>query len=137
MMRKHSIASVIMIIVFSLVLMGMSGLGTVAPQNGAVSSFHAKVMDTTNNTVEITSVTIDGKTLFQASLGKGKARIPFENISRITIKDKTACVAMKNSQELCSLKINEISKVYGNTSFGTYQIALKDVVWIEISRSQP
>jgi hypothetical protein len=133
MMKQHRIGSVILIVAFCLVLMGMSGLGTVSPQNGTASSFSAKILDTTNNTVEVTSVTIDGKAMFQASLGKGKARIPFENISRITVKDKNACVTLRSSQELCSLRINEISKIYGNTSFGTYQISLKDVVWIELS----
>ena len=133
MVKEHAIGSVIIVVVCALAIMGMSGLGPVSPQNGPASSFNARVMDTANNAVEISSVVIDGKVLFQASLGKGKVRIPFENISRITIKDKNACVTLKSSRELCDLKISEISKIYGNTSFGTYQISLKDVAWIEFT----
>ncbi|MCK9262904.1 MAG: hypothetical protein M0R18_03745 [Deltaproteobacteria bacterium] len=136
MLKQHGIGSAMVIVACSLVFMGMSGLGTVTPQNGAASSFNARIMDTVNNEVEITAVTIDGKPLFQASLGKGKVRIPFENISRITIKDKSACVTLKGSKDMRDLKVNQLSRVYGNTPFGTYQISLKDVAWIEFSSAK-
>lgn len=136
MVKQHSIGSAAVIIACSLVFMGMSGLGTIAPQDGAASSFDARIMDTANNEVKISAVTIDGKPLFQASLGKGKVKIPLENISRIAIKDKSACVTLKGSKDMCDLKINQLSRVYGTTPFGTYQISLKDVAWMEFSSAQ-
>lgn len=133
MTKPYRIGSVIMAVACSLALMGMSGVGTSAPQNGTALSFDATISDTTGTEVKVTSATIDGKTLFQGFLGKGKVRVPFENISRITIKDKTACLTLRSSREMCSLKIAETSRIHGTTPYGTYQVSLKDVAWIEIS----
>ncbi|MFY9397700.1 MAG: hypothetical protein WAR22_04975 [Desulfomonilia bacterium] len=133
MKKPYRIGSVIMVVACSLALMAMSGVGTPVPQDGTAPSFDATVSDTTGTRVEVTSVTIDGNTLFQAFLGKGKVKVPFENISRIAIKDRTACVTLRNAGEMCGLKIGETSKINGSTPYGTYQVSLKDVAWIEIS----
>jgi cytoskeletal protein CcmA (bactofilin family) len=117
--------------------MGMGGMGSGSPagQGGGQTSFSAKAMDTENNSVQITSATIDGRTVFQAFMGKGKITIPFEQISRVEIKGKSACVTMKNAEKICNLRIKEMAKLEGKTSYGTYQIPMAEVVWVEITRS--
>ncbi len=129
----------ILLAVFSSsMLMGMSGVGTGSSggQNSSLLTFDAKLLDTENTTVQLTSVTIDGRTSFQAYMGKGKITIPFDQISRLEMKGKNACLTLKNSQRLCNLKVKELSKVLGNTQFGLYQISLSDVVWIEFSKAR-
>lgn len=109
-----------------------------APSPGsyaANSTFQAKIMDTQRNEVSLTSVTIDGKTTLNVSLGKGRVQIPLENISRIENKDGEICVSIKGSPVKCGLKPSASSKIYGKTSFGIYQIALKDVVWAEFTET--
>jgi hypothetical protein len=123
------------VLFLALFLMGMSGIGSIAGQTGALSPFNAKIMDTTKNEVEILSVTIDGKTSFNAYMGKGKVQIPFENISRIDIKENIVCITL-NTGDMCNLKINGMSRVFGKTSFGTYQISLKDILWIEFTKAR-
>lgn len=117
-------------------LMGMSGMGTFASQGGSASPFDAKITDTTKSEITISSVTIDGKTSFNAYMGKGKVQIPFENILRIDITEENACISLKDSDNMCNLRINGISRVYGKTPFGTYQIPLKDVVTIEFTKAR-
>jgi len=117
-------------------LMGMSGMGSPAGQTGAASPFDAKLVDTTKSELEISSITIDGKTSFNAYMGKGKVQIPFENISRIDIKEDNACITLKKTGDMCTLRINGISRIYGKTSFGSYQISLKDVVSIEFTKAR-
>lgn len=117
-------------------LMGMSGMGGSASQPTTTSSFSAKVTDIANNAVEINSVTIDGKTTFGGYLGKGRVQIPFERIIHIEINKGIACVTLIDGPQVCNLKANEISRIYGNTSYGTYQIALKDVKWLDFSKAQ-
>jgi hypothetical protein len=124
------------VLILAVFLMGMSGMGSIAGQTGALSPFNAKIMDTTMSEMEILSVTIDGKTSFNAYMGKGKVQIPFENISRIDIKEDIACITMKNTGNMCNLRINGISRVFGKTSFGTYQISLKDILWIEFTKAR-
>lgn len=136
--RMSVLAYTLSAILLSCVLMGMSGVGTgsAGAPNNAFLSFDAKVMDTGSNSVQLSSVAVDGKTSFQASMGKGKVTIPFEEISRIQIKGKTACVTLKNSNQVCNLVIKESSKVSGRTSFGLYQIPLNEVVSIEFSKAR-
>jgi hypothetical protein len=128
-----------LILLASAMLTGMSGglgPGPSGNQAAAGAAFDAKLMDSENNTIQLSSATIDGKTALQAYMGKGKVTIPFEQISRIEIKGKTACVTLKNSQKMCNLTIREMSRVYGNTSFGVYQISLADVAWMELTKAK-
>ena len=117
-------------------LMGMSGMGSISGQTGTASPFDAKIVDTTKSEVEVSSITIDGKTSFNAYMGKGKVQIPFENISRIEIKEESACITLKNTGDMCTLRLNGISRIYGKTSYGTYQISLKAVVLIEFTKAR-
>jgi hypothetical protein len=134
--RTYSIISVSIIVVFGLFLMGMSG--AISPNQSAVASpFDAKVKDTMNNEVTISSVTFDGKTLFSALLGKGKVQIPFENIERIDVKDDTICLKLAGAGTMCNLKVSGVSKIYGKTPYGAYQIAFKDVTRVELFKAKP
>lgn len=136
--RKGILACSLLIVFLSSILLGMSGAGTgsMNARSNVQQLFDAKLMDTDNNTVQLSAVTIEGRTAFQASMGKGKVTIPFEEISRIQIKGKTACVTLRNSKEVCDLAIRGSSRVSGNTSFGLYQIQLSDVVWIEFTKAR-
>ncbi|MBN1635171.1 MAG: hypothetical protein JW920_01580 [Deltaproteobacteria bacterium] len=119
-----------------LFLMGMTGLGSSPDQSTIPSAFNAKLTDIADSEVEISSVTIDGKTTFNGYMGKGKVQIPFENISRIEISKDIACITLKETGDMCDLRINSISRLNGKTSFGSYQISLKDIKWIELTKAQ-
>ena len=125
-----------LILFLCIFLMGMSGMGSGAGQPVTDSPFDATIMDASKSEVMLLSVTIDGKTSFNGFMGKGRVQIPFENISRIDFKDDIACISMRNTGDLCNLKIKGISKIYGKTTFGTYQIPLKDVVWIVFTKAR-
>jgi hypothetical protein len=116
-------------------LMGMGNAGS--PGQGPVESpFNAKIKDTSNNEVTITSATFDGKTTFNVYMGKGRVEIPFDTISRIELKEGSACASIKGTGTMCNLKTNSILKIYGKLPFGMYQIALKDVMWIELTKAK-
>lgn len=124
-------------LILGVFLAGMSGTGTGSPNQGLVSSpYDAKIKDSSGSEVTIGSVTFDGKTSFSAYLGKGKVQIPFENISRIEVKGDSICVKLSGAGTMCNLRINGVSKVYGKTAYGTYQVPLKDVVWIDLTKQK-
>ena len=110
-----------------ILLMGMSGLGTNSSQPATTSSFSFKIIDIENTEVELSGVTIDGKTSFGCYQGKGRLQIPFASIAHINIKKDSACVTMVDGTQVCNLRTNTASRLYGNTSFGSYQISLKDL----------
>lgn len=133
------LSCVLVVLLSSWMLLGMSGGMGQGPSGGQAAAgpaYDAKLVDAGNNTVQLSSVTIDGRAALQAFMGKGKVTIPFEQITRIEVKDKNACVTLKNSQRMCGLTIKETSRVYGNTSFGAYQIALADVVQVELNKAK-
>jgi hypothetical protein len=124
-----------LLMVLGIFLLGMGNAGS--PGQGSVASpFNAKIKDTSNNEVTITSVTFDGKTTFNVYMGKGRVEIPFDTISRIEVKEGSACATIKDTGAMCNLKTSGISKIYGKLPFGVYQIALKDVMWIELTKAK-
>ncbi|HQI81045.1 MAG TPA: hypothetical protein PLR71_05730 [Deltaproteobacteria bacterium] len=119
----------------ALLLMGMGSAGSPG-QTPADSPFTAKVRDTSNNEISISSVTFDGQATFNVLMGKGRIQIPLENISRIDVKDGGVCVTLKGAGSLCNLKTSGISRIYGKIPYGSYQISLKDVVSIDITKAK-
>jgi len=135
MIHKGYIFRALLLAALVLPLMGMGGAG--APgQAAADSSFNAKIRDTSNNEVSVTSVTFDGKTTFNVLMGKGRVQIPLENISRIDMKEGSMCVSLRGAGTICDLKTNGTSKIFGRMPYGLYQIAMKDVVWIELTKAK-
>jgi len=133
--KKVHLFRVAFILMLGVFLMGMGSV--VNPGQGPIESpFDAKIKDTSNNEVSITSVTFDGKTIFSVYMGKGRVEIPFDTISRIEMKEGSICVSLKGSGSMCNLKTNGILKVYGKLPYGMYQISMKDVVWIELIKAK-
>ncbi|HEY9159580.1 MAG TPA: hypothetical protein VIS94_00645 [Desulfomonilia bacterium] len=136
-MRKHLvIINTVLVLILSVSLIGMSGLGGSPNQTQVSSVFKAKVLDNTNNEVELGNVTIEGKTSFGGYLGKGKIQIPFEKISSIEISKGNTCIDFEDGGKICNIKANDFSRLYGNTSFGSYQISLKDIKKIEFIKAR-
>lgn len=135
MKRTGSFFSTAALVFLALFLMAMGSAGSPGME-ASDSPFNAKIRDTSNNEVSLTSVTFDGKTMFNLIMGKGRVEIPFENISRIELKDGSVCIYLKGAGTMCNLKINTVSKIYGKMPYGMYQIALKDVAWIEFAKAK-
>jgi hypothetical protein len=136
-MKKHLVIfCTVLIFILSISLIGMSGLGGGPNQTQVSSVFKAKVLDITNNEVELGNVTIEGKTSFGGYLGKGRIQIPFEKISSIEISKGNTCINFEDGGKICNIKANDFSRLYGNTSFGSYQISLKDLKKIDFIKAR-
>jgi hypothetical protein len=136
MKRQLVVICTILILMLSVSLIGMSGLGGSPNQSQVSSVFKAKVTDITNNEVELGNVTIEGKTSFGGFLGKGRIQIPFEKIASIDISKGNTCINFEDGGQVCNIKANDFSRLYGNTSFGSYQISLKDIKKIDFIKAK-
>lgn len=116
-MRNIKLKKILFFFMCAAFLMAMTNMGNTREPLNVSSAFDAKIIDVSDKEVDITSVNIDGKTSFRGYLGKGKVQIPFENISYIEISKDLANVVLKDSKYLCKLKINSLSRVYGNRTF--------------------
>lgn len=119
-----------------LLLTGMSGLGVGQNQSQISSVFKVKILDTANSEIEISNVTIDGKTSFGGFLGKGRIQIPFEKIVSIEISKANTCINLEDGGNICNIKANDFSRLYGNTSYGSYQISLRDIKKVEFIKAK-
>ena len=54
----------------------------------------------------------------------------------LEISKDIACITLKETGDMCNLRINSISRLNGKTSFGSYQISLKDIKLIELFKAQ-
>jgi len=135
-MNNAKLRKILLLFMCAAFLMAMTNMGNTREPSNVSSAFDARIIDVSNNEVDITSVNIDGKASFTGYLGKGKVNIPFENISYIEISKTLANVILKDSKDTCKLTVNGFSRVYGNTTFGRYQIALKDIKRIEIIKAK-
>lgn len=122
-----------LMVILVLPLMGMGGAGSPG-QPDADSQFNATVRDTSGNEVKITSVSLDGRTTFNVLMGRGRVQIPFENISRIEMKQGSVCVNLKGAGTMCDLRTTGTGRIIGRMPYGLYQISMKDVAWIELTR---
>ena len=109
------------------VLMGLTNMGNTPNRLTTASAYDANIVDRSDTKVKLSWVTLDGDTLFKGYLGKGKVQIPFGNISYIEISKEQACIHLKKGKVICDLKINRLSRIYGKTSYGNYQITLTDI----------
>ncbi len=133
---KAKIPLIAATVFLALFAMGM-GQAPTAGRNSIESHIDARVMDTANNEVKLSSVTLDGRAALDVSLGKGRVQIPLENITRIENKNGEICVTIKGSTHTCGLKAGGSTRILGKTGIGNYQIPLKDIAWAEFFPTTP
>ena len=133
-MRVNTSALRILVLATAAFLVGMSGLTPTGQTQETPSIFSARIMDVADHEVLITEATLDGKTLFVGYLGKGRVQIPFENILRIEISQGSASIVLEGGERVSSLRITGMSRLAGKTPFASYQIALKDLRWAELTK---
>jgi len=118
---------IVSLLLITPMLMGLTNMGSTPNRLATASVYDANIIDQSDTKVKLSWVTLDGDTLFKGYLGKGKVQIPFGNISYIEISKDQACIHLKEGKVICTLKINRLSRIYGKTPYGNYQIALKDI----------
>ena len=65
-------------------LLGMGGFGGGRDQGLPVRDFKAVLTDVDGNRMEVTNLTAGGDVSLEGELGRGRLRVPFDNIGRIT-----------------------------------------------------
>ncbi len=105
-----------------------------------VKNYSAKIIDIENNAFDATRFSVNGKIYFQGMMGKSIVSIPFENIKVISVlsnaiggdrKYYQSEISMKDGSSI-KLAIPVDSKIYGDASFGKFELFMRDVKTIEI-----
>jgi hypothetical protein len=119
-------------------LLGMGSLGGREP-GAPVRDFRTTFLDVDGASVSADHVTCGGGTTLEGDLGRGKLRVPFENIARIDFQrdgsDRDllrATVTLRDGAPV-SLAVRSSTTFYGQLPSGAYQIRARDLRSVEFA----
>ena len=124
--------------VFALVLTGMGGLGGTREQAPA-RDFRATFTDVDGARIEVGRVTTGTDTTLEGDLGRGRLRVPFDNIEQITFKpsgterDRLVADVKLREGSPVTLTLRSSTTFYGRVPSGAYQIRARDLRSVEFA----
>ncbi|TMA45190.1 MAG: hypothetical protein E6J83_08010 [Deltaproteobacteria bacterium] len=127
-------------VVLALGLMGMGGFGGGRETGLPQREFRATFTDVDGTRVEATRVTAGGDTNLEGEIGRGRLRVPFDNIERIRFepagedRDRIKAVVVLREGEPVTLLLRSSTTFYGQTPSGAYQIRARDLKSIDFAR---
>ncbi|MBW2599879.1 MAG: hypothetical protein JRC60_07375 [Deltaproteobacteria bacterium] len=122
-----------LIMLFVPFILGMGSMtGDDSPDKIPVTEkkFSATFVDQMDVVTRCTEVSIEGKTFVEGVKGEGTYTIPFEKIKSVGffLKDgKLKGLVLLRNNNRDELILNKDYKVYGRTSYGTFQIGILDL----------
>jgi len=126
--------------VLALGLMGMGGLGGGRETGLPQREFRATFTDVDGTRVEAMHVTAGGDTNLEGEIGRGRLRVPFDNIGRIRLepagedRDRIKAEVVLREGEPVTLLVRSSTTFYGQTPSGAYQIRARDLKSIDFTR---
>jgi len=127
-----------MLVALSTTLLGMGSFGGREP-GAPVRDFRATFTDVDGVRVSADHVNCGGDTTLEGDLGRGRLRVPFENIARIDIgregSDRDTLRAQVELREgsPVALTVRSSTTFYGQIPSGAYQIRARDLRAVEFS----
>lgn len=118
-------------------LVGMGGFGGGSSAGAPTRDFRAQFVDADGMRIAASRVTIGGDTVLEGDLGRGRLRIPFDNIARIELvpaageRDRVqASVTLRDGDPLV-LTLRSSTTFYGQVPSGAFQIRARDLRAVE------
>jgi len=139
-MRDTGLHLLLTLPVLALGIMGMGGLGGGRETGLPAREFRATFIDAVGTRVEATRVTAGGDTNLEGEIGRGRLRVPFDNIGRVRLEaagedhDRLKAQVDLREGEPVTLLMRSSTTFYGQTPSGAYQIRARDLKSIDFAR---
>ncbi len=139
-MRDTGLHLLLTLPVLALGIMGMGGLGGGRETGLPAREFRATFIDADGTRVEATRVTAGGDTNLEGEIGRGRLRVPFDNIGRVRLEaagedhDRVKAQVDLREGEPVTLLMRSSTTFYGQTPSGAYQIRARDLKSIDFAR---
>jgi hypothetical protein len=119
-------------------LMGMGGLGGSRDTGLPARDYRATFVDVDGTRMEVNRVTAGGDTSLEGELGRGRLRVPFDNIARISVqpdeqRDRVRARVELREGEPVTLALRSSTTFYGQTPAGAFQIRARDLKAVEFA----
>ena len=135
---RRRVGQALTLVAFSTALLGMGAMG--GNDRGApVRDFRATFTDVDGVRVSADHVNCGGGTTLEGDLGRGRLRVPFENIARIDMardgSDRDTLCAQVELREgsPVALTVRSSTTFYGQIPSGAYQIRARDLRAVEFA----
>jgi len=134
------VACVLAVVVASPGLMGMGSFGGGREEGLPARDFNATFTDVDGTKMAVTRVTSGGGASLEGDLGRGRLRVPFDNIARITFQpaendhDRVRAQVTLREGEPVGLTLRSSATFYGRTQAGAYQIRARDLKSVEFAQ---
>ena len=127
---------VLAVAVLSLGLLGMGGLGGNRDSGLPARDFRAVLTDVDGTRMEVDRLTAGGDTSLEGDLGRGRLRVPFDNVTRVRFqptdqRDRVRADVELRQGEPVTLTLRSSTTFYGRTQGGAYQIRARDLKSVE------
>jgi hypothetical protein len=122
------------------VVMAMGGFGGGRESEAPARDYRATFTDPDGMRIEDGRVTAGGDTSLEGDLGRGRLRIPFDNVSRVTFRasgterDRVLADVQLREGEPLTLTMRSSTTFYGRVPSGAYQIRARDLRSVEFAR---
>ena len=122
--------------VLALALTGMGGLGG-NREEAPARDFRAILTDVDGTRIEVGRITTGTDATLEGELGRGRLRVPFDNIERITFKpsgnerDRILADVKLREGEPVTMTLRSSTTFYGRVPSGAYQIRARELRSVE------
>jgi hypothetical protein len=118
-------------------LCGMGGLGGGRDTAGPMRDVRATFVDVDGNRVAVDHVTVGGDVVLEGDLGRGRLRVPLDQVTRIQLapadaKDRVRADLTMRAGEPVSLVLRSSTTFYGQVPSGAYQIRARDLRSVDL-----
>ena len=127
------------VVVASPGLVGMGGFGGGREEGLPARDFSATFTDVDGTRMAVTRVTSGGDASLEGDLGRGRLRVPFDNIARIAFQpaendhERVRAEVTLREGEPVALTVRSSTTFYGRTQAGAYQIRARDLKSVEFA----
>ena len=120
-------------------LVGMGGLGGSRETGLPARDFRATFTDLDGTRMAVTRVTAGGDVSMEGDLGRGRLRVPFDSIVRITFqptdeRDRVRAEVQLRDAEPVTVSLRSSTTFYGQTPGGAYQIRARDLKAVDFGQ---
>jgi hypothetical protein len=117
-------------------VMGMGGFGGGRETGLPARDFRATFTDAEGNRMAATRVTAGGEASLEGEVGRGRLRVPFDNIVRVTFqpsddRDRVRALVQLKEGEPVTLSVRSATTFYAQTPGGAYQIRARDLKTVD------
>ena len=129
---------VLALAILSLGLLGLGGMGGNRDSGLPAHDFKAVLTDVDGTRMEVDRLTAGGDTSLEGEIGRGRLRVPFDNVSGISFeplageRERVRAKIALREREPVVLTVRGSTTFYGQTPGGAYQIRARDLRSIEL-----